>query len=171
MILKATAAATSLAAAVRSRFFIEADDLVGPAIMAGLAGRPLKFGIIDELRKLGGRRTASPVSELRGKHVHFLANQFGEHDVVGIAEPKYTVQLALKKCGVLMLSCLPERHRKVIMLRYWHQLSQFEVGQLMGFTTFPPGSCPRVSQLETEACRIIARELALRGIRSMRDVI
>lgn len=174
MIRNAEAAARTFANSVRSRFFVEADDLAGPAIMAGLAGRPMKLGIIDELRRIGGRDVPNAEASLRrGSHrTNFLLSQFPENAVVGIGEPKYIAQLALKKCGVLMLDCLPEKLRRVIMLRYWHGLTQIEVGREMGFALGKNGrNCGRVSQLEMQACALIAAELKRRGIRSMRDVM
>lgn len=77
----------------------------------------------------------------------------------------YYARTALHKCGVLMLNCLHESRRRVIMLRYWHGLTQAETAAELGLT---PG---RIGQIEREACKLIAEELKRRGIKSMRDVI
>jgi DNA-directed RNA polymerase specialized sigma24 family protein len=193
MIAQAKRAAACGADIARSRFFVEADDLVGPAIMAALAGRPMRFGVIDGLRSLGGRLGNSTVARRSGQTgaaSKFLAHQFEEKQEVGTAEPNYIARLALKRCGVLILDCLPPRLRKVMLLRYWHDLTQVEVGRIMGFTItetarptskgasrshFPKGTiwrnCSRVQQLEREAIELIRGELQRRGIRSMRDLM
>jgi RNA polymerase sigma factor (sigma-70 family) len=80
-------------------------------------------------------------------------------------DPEYVAKLALKRCGVIMLEALPPRYRKLMLLRYWHQLSNAETAREMGVSP-----C-RVSQIEKLACKIIAAELERRGIRSLRDVV
>ncbi len=77
----------------------------------------------------------------------------------------YYARTALQKCGVLMLNCLHESRKRVIMLRYWHDLSQAETAAELGLT---PG---RIGQIEREACKTIAAELERRGIKSLRDVV
>lgn len=144
------------------RYHVELDDIIEHIsyrwAQAQANGSSFSFdgAAIDCLRTVGGREGRKPITNLL--HCQFLREP-------RVPESDYVVPLALKRCGVLMLDCLPERLRRVIMLRYWHGLTQKEVALEMDL------SFGRISQLERDACRIIARELARRGIRSMRDVI
>ncbi len=160
MIQQAEKMAMAFARSAESRVHVEASDLAGAALLAHVQGRAMRYGIVDELRRLYGRES----------NPRPLVDQLSE-SYQGTVEPDYIVPLALKRCGVLMLDCLPERLRRLIMLRYWHGLSQVETGRELGFTVSGGVACCRVSQLEKQACGIIARELRRRGIRSMRDVI
>lgn len=75
------------------------------------------------------------------------------------------VRLALKRCGVLMLGCLNDKQRRVMMLLYWHGLTAKETASEIGISTMT------VFFHRKNACKVIAAQLALRGIKSMRDVI
>ncbi len=165
MIGHATRLATAYAVHVEPRMHVEVDDLAGAALLAKAQGRRLENGIVDELRKIGGRSSRVSHRQLIHSRSDKLQGQIGEGFDMAGPEPQYVVRLALKRCGVLMLDCLPERERRVMLLRYWHDLTQAEAAAELGVT---PG---RVGQIERAACKVIAAELARRGIRSMRDVV
>lgn len=82
-----------------------------------------------------------------------------------VVEPDAVVRLALKRCGVLMLESLPARLRKVLLLRYWHNLNNAETADQMKVST------GRISQMEKRAAELLRAELERRGIKSLRDVI
>lgn len=91
-----------------------------------------------------------------------------EHENSAIEDPRDAdnlVRLALKRCGVLMLGCLNEKQRRVMMLLYWHGLTAKEAAAEIGISTMT------LFFHRKNACRVIAAELARRGIKSMRDVI
>ena len=162
--------AMSSARTAESYIHVEADDLAGAAILAAVKGQPMRYGIIDELRRTGCRNSYDRQTGRLNVYDHRREQLDESHDIG--EEPDYLIRLALKRCGVLMLDCLPPRLRRVILLRYWHCLSQVEVARVFGLTVCNNGnSAPRISQLEKKACKIIAEELARRGIRSMRHVI
>lgn len=161
IIQQANSIATVYQRASESSIHVEVSDLASAGILAAVRGRPIQYGIIDELRKVGGRTGVIDKRQFQIPESH-------DHGV----EPEYVVRLALKRCGVIMLDCLPPRLRKVILLRYWHCLKQAEVGVIMGFAVTNDGlTCGRVSQLERQACQIIKTELEKRGIKSLRHVI
>ena len=135
----------------------EHSDMVDAGILGHYEGRPIKYAILDERRRMGGNRA--------GRSTFQALNQLQANTDRVVPTPKYIARLALKRCGVLMLDILPQRLRRVMLLRYWHELTQKEVSLELGVTA------GRVSQIETQSCAILARELRRRGIRSLMDVI
>ena len=157
----------------QTRFHVEPSD-VESYVLGELTLRLLRGGklgriqsiVTDYLRNVGGREQEQPHSW----GYRFLHEQFGK-DYDAPVDCDYVARLALKRCGVLMLECLPKKLRRLMILRYWHDLSQLETGRLLGYAIVNGRSCPRVSQLELLACKMIAKELERRGIKSMRDLV
>lgn len=177
MIAYADRIAGSMRALISSRFHVEHDDLAGAAILGAIQGRPMKYAVIDEIRKIGGRGHGNLVDPVKHRRVFQLHEDYDR-----AAHPKCIVGLALKRCGVIMLEFLkaipknpitqggawkfkPELRYNVIMLRYWHQLNQRETADQLGL------SQERIGQIEREACKLIRAELERRGIKSLRDVV
>lgn len=178
MIGMANVLAARYVPAVASRFHVEKDDLVGPALLAVVKGRKkMQHAIIDELRRIGGD------PRYPTHRTNFVHEQIPPR-IVERSEPEgETARIALKRCGVLMVECLKHRqpkkvgaigggHRlkpklryKIIMLRYWHQLNQTETALYLGLTP------SRVAQIEREALGVLREELERRGIKSLRDVV
>jgi DNA-directed RNA polymerase specialized sigma24 family protein len=146
------------------RVYVELDDVnsfvLGYATIRILkGGKPSLRGLaIDYCRTLGGDQRK------RSAHTRFLHEQL-PHDFDRADSNDNTARLALKRCGVVMLDSLPARLRKIMLLRYWHGLSQSETARESKL------SPARVHQLEQQAAKLIRAELARRGIKSLRDVM
>jgi DNA-directed RNA polymerase specialized sigma24 family protein len=162
------------------RMYVELDDvysfiLCNATIRKLRGGTPSLKGLaIDYLRSVGGDTRKASVKTL------FLHEQYptARHPVGITADDHvapiefdradsddYITRLALKRCGVVMLDILPARLRRIMLLRYWHGLSQSEAARESKL------SSTRMAQLEQQAVKLIRAELARRGIKSLRDVI
>jgi len=149
--LREDATGAALLRVVASAHRIDPENQPRAFIVAQAIG-----GARDYMRKQGCHGT---VGSKRGTVVEHAAFTGQEPAPGNLLEA-----MALEKCGLAMLGMLSDRLRRVVLLRYWHDLTIREVAAEMSL------SIPRIHQLLTKAHRIIKTELEARGVHGMADV-